>query len=92
MDEPPNPAMIPMYPKNRVYIDPNTEYSIEELRATRYLRMKSRLQVPQLETCQAVQSILEDVEVMQESLHEVKYLIINNKPAMKTVSLVYEDE
>lgn len=64
--------MIPMYPKDRVYIDPNTEYSIDELRAPRYLRnISNRLHVPQLETCQAVQSILEGVEAMQESLHEV---------------------
>ncbi|XP_019868054.2 uncharacterized protein LOC109596895 isoform X2 [Aethina tumida] len=34
--EPADPRMIPMYPKDRVYIDPNTEYSIEELRSIRY--------------------------------------------------------
>ncbi|KAJ8920747.1 hypothetical protein NQ315_004887, partial [Exocentrus adspersus] len=72
--EPPNPAMIPMYPKDRVYIDPNTEYSIDELRASRYLRNINKFHIPQLETYQAVQSILEE-EVMQESLHE-----INNHP------------
>lgn len=77
--EPPNAAMIPMYPKDRVYIDPNTEYSIDELRAPRYLRkINSRLQVSQLNTCQAVQPILEDVEVMQESLHEVSSFCSRN--------------
>lgn len=33
--------MIPMYPKAKVYSEINTEYSIEELRAFRYLKRKS---------------------------------------------------
>lgn len=64
--EPPNPSMIPMYPKHRVYIDPNTEYSIEELRSTRYRERSIRQQMAIEE-----QEILEGVELMQESLHEV---------------------
>ncbi|KAJ8954375.1 hypothetical protein NQ318_011048 [Aromia moschata] len=89
--EPPNPAMIPMYPKERVYIDPNTEYSIEELRAPRYIRRNdSRLHIPQIETCQAVQSILEGVEDMQDSLHEMKSEILQhtiNNPGADIPSL-----
>ncbi|CAH1967134.1 unnamed protein product [Acanthoscelides obtectus] len=36
--EPPNPAVVPMYPKDRVYALEDTEFSIEELRAERYPR------------------------------------------------------
>lgn len=72
--EPPNPNMIPMYPKDRVYIDPNTEYSIEELRATRYKQMSLRRQMAIEE-----QEILEGVELMQESLHEVRKKFFKEK-------------
>lgn len=58
-----------MYPKSLVYSTPNMEISIEEIRAQRYLRPKpsNRLNVPQAETQQAIQSILgtqEDDEVI----------------------------
>lgn len=64
--EPPNPSMIPMYPKHRVYGDLNTEYSIEEIRAQRYRERSLRQQMAIEE-----QEILQGVELMQESLHEV---------------------
>ncbi|XP_030753642.1 mitotic checkpoint serine/threonine-protein kinase BUB1 beta-like [Sitophilus oryzae] len=53
-----SPSVTHGYPKHRVYIDPQTEFSIEELRATRY--RKSIGAVQHVETCQAVQSILID--------------------------------
>ncbi|KAG5889015.1 hypothetical protein JTB14_033944 [Gonioctena quinquepunctata] len=65
--EPHNPAHIPMYPKVKVYKDPNTEYSIEEIRGRRYMQKTMTRPLPQAE-----QEILEDVEFMQESLHEIK--------------------
>lgn len=40
--DPDDPTKIPQYPKDRVYIDLNTEYSLEELRSQRY-RSKSNL-------------------------------------------------
>ncbi|KAJ8951176.1 hypothetical protein NQ314_007716, partial [Rhamnusium bicolor] len=89
--EPPNAAMIPMYPKERVYRDPNTEYSIDELRR---LRSQLRRRDPKIATCQTVQSILEDVEVMQESLHEIKNEIFQHsmsKPGPNT-SLFHQNE
>lgn len=58
--------MIPMYPKHKVYSDPNTEYSIEEIRAQRYRERSIREQMAIEE-----QEILQGVELMQESLHEV---------------------
>lgn len=64
--EPPNPNVIPMYPKHKVYNDPNIEYSIEEIRALRYRERALRQQMAIEE-----QEILEGVELMQESLHEV---------------------
>lgn len=68
--EPPNPNMIPMYPKHRVYCDPNTEYSIEELRAERYSEaIRHQMAIEE-------QEILEGVELMQESLHEVGFLLV----------------
>ncbi|XP_060527401.1 mitotic checkpoint serine/threonine-protein kinase BUB1-like [Cylas formicarius] len=54
--EEPSPTVVHGYPKSRVYIDSNTEYSIEELRATGYKRS------PSTETDRAVQSILIDDE------------------------------
>lgn len=64
----PNPEdskLVPKYPKAKVY--PNsigTEYSLEELRALRYLKSpKSRRVVPQIETEQAVQSILGETNI-----------------------------
>lgn len=58
--------MIPMYPKHKVYADPNTEYSLEEIRAHRYRERSIRQQMAIEE-----QEILQGVELMQESLHEV---------------------
>lgn len=55
--EEPSPKVVHGYPKHRVYIDPQTEFSIEELRATRY---RGRFSDVQVETCEAVQSILVD--------------------------------
>lgn len=50
-----------MYPKAKVYSTAETEYSIEEIRACRYLpRSASRLNVSHIETEQAIQSILGD--------------------------------
>ncbi|CAH0557013.1 unnamed protein product [Brassicogethes aeneus] len=40
--EPFDARMIPIYPKDRVYIDPNTEYSIDELRAHRYRKKTTK--------------------------------------------------
>lgn len=65
--EPLNPAAIPMYPKERVYIDPLTEYSIEELRAPRYLKMISNHHLSKME------QETDDVEFIQESLGEVSF-------------------
>lgn len=62
--EPHNPNMIPMYPKQQVYMDPNTEYSIEELRQVRYRDRNLQIGIKE-------QEILEGVEMMQESLYEV---------------------
>lgn len=68
-----------MYPKNKVYEDMarGVEYSIEELRARRYLNKSSqsnnnnsRLVVGHNETQQAIQSILG--EVMQEDGEEAR--------------------
>ncbi|EFA04692.2 mitotic checkpoint serine/threonine-protein kinase BUB1 beta [Tribolium castaneum] len=39
--EPKDDRIIPMYPKAKVYSEVNTEYSLEELRAVRYLPAKS---------------------------------------------------
>ncbi|XP_044751997.1 mitotic checkpoint serine/threonine-protein kinase BUB1 beta-like isoform X2 [Coccinella septempunctata] len=36
MPEPVDNRLLPMYPKSRVYADPTTEYSLEELAALRY--------------------------------------------------------
>nr|XP_023012037.1 mitotic checkpoint serine/threonine-protein kinase BUB1 beta [Leptinotarsa decemlineata] len=76
--EPPNPAHIPMYPKAQVYRDPNTEYSIEEIRAPKYSQKALSRQLPQEE-----QQILEDVEFMQESLHEIKNDIFQRSMALQ---------
>lgn len=42
LPEPPNPNVLFAYPKQRVYADPNIEYSMEELRATRCVLFQSR--------------------------------------------------
>ncbi|KAF5286805.1 hypothetical protein FQR65_LT12426 [Abscondita terminalis] len=55
--EPEDPHRFPMYPKAKVYCSTETEFSIEEIRATRYLRRKN---VSYIETAQAIQSILGD--------------------------------
>nr|CAH7764423.1 unnamed protein product [Callosobruchus chinensis] len=76
--EPPNPAAVPMYPKMRVYARPDTEFSIEELRAERYPRgLPPPLPPPQQQAVltprsKAEQELLKGVECMQESLHELK--------------------
>lgn len=59
--------MVPMYPKNKVYSDPNTEYSIEEIRGQRY-RERQKLTVEESE--------LLGVELMQESCHEVSIFFV----------------
>ncbi|KAK9872882.1 hypothetical protein WA026_020236 [Henosepilachna vigintioctopunctata] len=48
--EPVDNRMLPMYPKARVYADPTTEYSLEELAALRY--HKSRVNNSIQQTCQ----------------------------------------
>ncbi|KAL3282790.1 hypothetical protein HHI36_005955 [Cryptolaemus montrouzieri] len=40
--EPVDNRMLPMYPKSRVYADPTTEYSLEELAALRYQKTRSQ--------------------------------------------------
>lgn len=55
--EPDDPHRLPMYPKAKVYCSTETEFSIEEIRATRYL---PRTNVSYVETAQAIQSILGD--------------------------------
>lgn len=63
--EPHDPARVHMYPKSKVYAEPYTEYSIEEIKAQGYLnRVPNRLTVGHTETQQAIQSILG--EEMQE--------------------------
>lgn len=62
--DPPNPAERPMYPKQLVYAELNTEFCIEEIRARRYLKKTSQ------------QPILidddEEVEFVQETTSQVK--------------------
>lgn len=79
LEEPPNPAHVPMYPKQLVYSEPNKEYSLEELRAARYLRQRSkrRLMVTEVETQQAVQSILGTTE--QEVAHQSDLIVLNDE-------------
>lgn len=57
-----------MYPKSIVYSTQNTELSIEEIRSQKYLRPKpsNRLNVPQAEMQQAIQSILGDQQLNQD--------------------------
>lgn len=65
--DPENPCVIPMYPKDKVYrkMYKNIEFSIEEIRARRYLKKRdSRLLVPVQETQQAVESILGKILVI----------------------------
>lgn len=58
-----------MYPKALVYRDMGIEYSLEEIRATRRRQeAEHRLSIANIETQQAVESILGDP--MQQSLHE----------------------
>lgn len=72
LPEPYDPVRVTMYPKDKVYGEVNKEYSIEEIRARRYLNKSrlsnSRLVVGPTETQQAIQSILG--EVMQEDVEE----------------------
>ncbi|XP_050309277.1 mitotic checkpoint serine/threonine-protein kinase BUB1 beta-like [Anthonomus grandis grandis] len=56
--DPPSPTQVFGYPKHRVYADPDTEYSIEELRSIRYKEAVNRM--PPAEVQDAVQSILVD--------------------------------
>jgi hypothetical protein len=65
--EPKDDRMIPMYPKTKVYSEISTEYSLEELRALRYLCKKNRLAVAATEVNQAVQSILGDISIVNYS-------------------------
>lgn len=68
--EPEDNTKIPMYPKTLVYNGGITEYSIEEIRSLRYRKNhnSSRLNVPVVETEQAIQSIL--VRPEHESSHD----------------------
>ncbi|XP_076269939.1 mitotic checkpoint serine/threonine-protein kinase BUB1 beta-like isoform X4 [Rhynchophorus ferrugineus] len=65
-----SPSVIHGYPKHRVYIDPQTEFSIEELRATRYRKTVNTVQ--QVETCRAIQSIIVD--------DDDECIIVQNEP------------
>lgn len=58
--EPEDNTKISMYPKRLIYNGGITEYSIEEIRSLRYRKNhnSSRLNVPVIETQQAIQSIL----------------------------------
>lgn len=61
-----------MYPKNKVYGETDKEYSIEEIRASRYKNQpSSRLIVGPTETQQAIQSILSDP--MQQSMNDEEF-------------------
>lgn len=76
--EPDDPARIAMYPKDKVYAEMinNKEYSIEEIRARRYLNQQrlssSRLVVGPTETQQAVQSIVGEVMQADDEEDRVK--------------------
>lgn len=58
--EPEDPTKIPMYPKARVYTNNEVEFSIEEIRACRYVKRDNRLHISHCETAQAINSILGD--------------------------------
>ena len=60
--EPKDDKFIPMYPKQKVYAEISTEYSLEELRSLRYLCNEKKPVIPISETNKAVQSIVEDTQ------------------------------
>ncbi|KAK5646419.1 hypothetical protein RI129_004883 [Pyrocoelia pectoralis] len=67
--EPEDPHRFPMYPKAKVYYNTDTEFSIEEIRAARYL---PRSNVSYVETAQAIQSILGDgVNSSKHRIHDL---------------------
>ncbi|KAB0797214.1 hypothetical protein PPYR_08208 [Photinus pyralis] len=67
--EPDDPHRFPMYPKAKVYCNLETEFSIEEIRAARYL---PRSNVSYVETAQAIQSILGDgVNTSKHRMHDL---------------------
>ncbi|KAF5288973.1 hypothetical protein FQA39_LY03852 [Lamprigera yunnana] len=71
-----DPARFTMYPKDKVYCSPGTEFSLEEIRATRYL---PSVNVSSVETAQAVQSILgDDICIKRQELSQQEHLIYNS--------------
>lgn len=75
--EPFDATKISMYPKNKVYeeLESGVEYSIEEIRARRYINRRlsnNRLTVGHAETQQAIQSILGEVKQNNDEEDKVK--------------------
>lgn len=62
LSEPTDARMIPMYPKERVYVHPNCEYSIEELRSQRYIKKK-----PYIFNKESVETIYIDDDKIDEA-------------------------
>ncbi|CAG9838124.1 unnamed protein product [Diabrotica balteata] len=78
--EPPNPSCIPMYPKHRVYGEPNTEYSIEELRSSRYV-VKPRISELIDDEVEFIEEILperidaHEIDIPQQPMHDQHMLL-----------------
>ncbi|XP_056638959.1 mitotic checkpoint serine/threonine-protein kinase BUB1 beta-like isoform X1 [Diorhabda sublineata] len=82
--EPPNPNAIPMYPKHRVYGEPNTEYSLEELRSSRYIRKTPEVYEP-IVTDDPEVEFVEEIPPSRQQNEELpqiqkQEILVNNSP------------